>query len=190
MYASVDDVITKLWLWAISANERLRIERFLSRTAPEITAIIWDVKKSTKTTNIYRCDVSRDFTTFYLPKIEVESIQKIEWKSYTWVLGTDYKILSPQNRKIVMSDLYKYISHWDDLWYFNVEYISWFDKMPQDIIFAHILLVEEEMNKSGWQVVASYKMWPRSIVYAKAQDVKSSKESFASYLNKYKTLSI
>ena len=106
-------------------------------------------------------------------------------------MWTDYNIVQPQNRKIVINDLFDYIID-VDLGYFTITYMSWFAEweLPSDINYAQCLLVEEEMNKQWWQSISQYKMWPRTIKYASPDEDSSSKKGFASYINKYRILDI
>jgi len=190
MYATVEDVQAKLGITTLSDTKRSQIEKFLEWTAPEITAIIWNVMLGEKTEKINICDVCDSIPVeIYLKNIEVKSIKKINDKDYAWVIWTDYLIAQPQNRKVVIKDLFDYLD-WNELEYFTITYISWFDKIPWDIVFAQVLLVEEEMNKSWWQTISQYKMWPRTIKYAWPWENNSSKNWFESYLNKYKILYI
>jgi hypothetical protein len=155
--ATIDNVKLKLWLETTTAFEDSQIQFYLDSTETLIDSMFWNFNLSNKTEVLNSCDVS-DF--IYVNNPNPISIISINWKAYTGIINTNYKIVW---KKVIINDLWLYPNaHFNLL---EIEYLAWYTPLPKDIIFFHTCLVEWELAKEWGKEIAKEKLWPREVVF-------------------------
>ncbi|HPC34034.1 MAG TPA: hypothetical protein PLP73_00050 [Candidatus Absconditabacterales bacterium] len=164
-----------------------RIEFLLNKTTDEINSMIGDLRFSTKTEMIEVSAVNRKLD-IYLRNPNVHSIVKINGKDYEGEKDKDYFVLRPQNRKVRVTDLYKYISN-ANAGVFSIEYESGYteEDMPQDIVLAQCLMVAYHFLKNEGRDIIKYTMGPRTVQYSDSSEILT---DIKKLLNRYKQLNL
>jgi len=179
MFATVDDVKGFVWLQYSDA----KIEMLLEATTNDITSVVWDITYGIKTEDISICDINK--LSIFLTNIQVHKILQINWKDYVG----NYEILKPQNRRVILTDIYSYINNsWTNKT-FKIKYISWYTIIPSDIILAQTLIVSDMLESWWWRQISKYKMWPRTVEY-ESWSTSSYKDKAEEILNRYRLLKI
>lgn len=166
-YITVDEYMVYAWITTLDAVTSAKITAILDSTKSIIDNIIGDVSESQKTEQIKFCDIICNkwyYDTISFNNIEIQSIDEINWLSYTWVLNTDYQITPPLKSRLVIRDIASYINGMIFEW-FDITYTSWFSTIPNDIKYLQYLMTSWEFAKQNWQEVKSYSLWPRSVTF-------------------------
>lgn len=155
---------TKVWLWIPISDTTYdsKLESLILYTKGILDDNIWDLTSQDWTQTITRCDI-QNYYYLLLDHIGITALKSIDWVSYAGVLNTDYRILWPQDRKLWIEDLWKYVpvkTH------FDIVYTAWFSTIPDKLKVAQHILIELEYNKDGWKTVGSYTLWPRMVKFA------------------------
>lgn len=96
--------------------------------------------------------------------MNVVSVDEIDGTPYTGVLGTDYVIDEPNQRKVSFSNFpTSYVD--SNFCTFEVTYTSGFDPVPDDIKYAQSLLVVAQLNKQDGRDLKSYKLRERTVTF-------------------------
>ena len=151
--------------------------------------IIWNLESSDKTETINLCSLQYYYWIhLYLKNIEVTAIKSIDWITYTGVLGTDYKIIWENKRKIRFDNLEWYLEN-VNWFYFDVVYTSWFAVIPENIKLLQYLLIWWMLSKENWKEVESIMLWDVSMTFKK-DDIFTWKITINYLTNLYKIYSL
>jgi len=180
MIATIDDV--KWFVWSQYTDEK--IQMLLDMTEQDITSITWDISFWIKQETFEIC---KNNNSLFFKNIWIKKILKINWKEFNWW----YDIIEPQKRQVIFDDLWLMIDYNRSV--FDVEYLSWYTKIPKDLILAHTLIVVDMLSQwaTGWTggQIKEYKMWPRTIKYdTSVSNVNTSpyKKKAEDILNRYR----
>ncbi len=123
---------------------------------------------------------------YYLKKRPVTSIEKVNGRTFTWVLGTDYIILNQRVIEFVASA--QFGQYLQGLFFdtFEMEYKAGYEagEVPRDIVLAQIMLVWAYWGESGTaQKYESYSVDVERVVYRST----ASKKEFMDLIKPYRT---
>lgn len=166
-YISIQEYMDFAGITTLDAITSTKISAILDSTKSIIDNVIGDVSLSQKTQQIKYCDIARMYwfyDTIACQNIEIQSLDEINWKSYTWVLNTDYQITPPLKSRIVIRNIASYINGLIFDW-FEIKYTSGFSTIPNDIKYLQYLMASWEIAKQNWQEVKSYTLWPRKVEF-------------------------
>ena len=180
-----DEVKIFLWIDLSNTDQDAKIDLLIANVQNILEDILWDLEKWTKVDKINICCVYADGTV-YLQIPEVESIDKINWNTYTWVDWTDFII---DNNKVIIKNINDFLNDLE-FRYFDIEYTAWYHPIPWALKEAMFILIAQEMNKTEWQSIKSYKLWPRTVQFSDSQEAADAVNSVNSIIWKYKTFNI
>lgn len=128
-----------------------------------ITNEIWNITQGSKTDqkSIYQIGYYWDLR---LDISNVQSVDSINWQSYTWTKWTDYQIV--WDRKVIIKDINDYLTDLE-FRYFDITYTAWYSSLPNDLKLAAKIIVATEFNKNAGKEVISYTMWPQEVSLTK-----------------------
>ena len=182
-YITVEEYMEFAWLTSIDSTTSTKITMILEATTEIINDLIWDVSYSQKTQQVKYCDVvcqKWHYDTIETNYTQIQSLDSINWTSYTWVLNTDYQITPPLKSRIVIKDLPTYINGLVFDW-FDIVFTSWYQTAPADIKYLQYLLTSWESSKQNWSEVKSYTLWPRQVTFADTNSFKSAEFIVSNY---------
>lgn len=184
-YVNLSDA--QKFLWITSSTDISRLNVLLTQTTEFINWIIgdityWEKEELIELRQVIHC---RDI---FLRAYNVSSIVEINGKEYTWESGKDFFVLRPNNRKVRILDLNKYLNT-DTLMscVFPIKYMAGFEKIPDDIKMAQCLLVAYNYSKDEGKTILKYVMWPRTVQYDSMQWVY---DDAMKILNRYKQVNL
>lgn len=175
----------KIYLWTSWSEQDDRLNLLIANIQTILESILWDLTSWTKTEKICICDVDNSWG-FYLKIPNPSAITKINWKSYTWTLDTDYMF---DWTKVIIKDLYAYLTNLE-FKSFKIEYTAWYNPIPKDLQQAMFILIAQELNKTEWSQIKSYKLWPRTVQFMDNSEVENQINSINRIILKYKTYKI
>jgi len=144
----------KDYLWITNTTNDTRLQTILNGVLDDVDAYIWDYTYGTKTIQVKKpCD-----NYIGLMHSNAESITSINWIS---IDSADYMI--QDDGRAYIKDISQYLD--SDFPNIEVVYIAGFQTTPDNIISIVSEMVWFTFAKELWQVVASEKMWPRSVQY-------------------------
>ena len=170
------------WVTSLDAQTSTQVSLLIDSTKDILDWLIWDLSYWNKQEDIKICEVDYKFgySVIQLSNLEVASITEINWKAYTGVLDTDYRIQDHKNSKLYIKNLVEYTS-WLDFPYFTIKYVSGYQTIPNDIKYMQYLMVSWELAKTQWQEIKSYSLWPRSITFKDIKDFDTVKSTIFNY---------
>lgn len=113
----------------------------------------------------------------------IQSIEEVNWQTYTWVENDNYKVNGWKNNAIFINDLGDYDSY--DVPYIDIKYLAWYSPVPFDLKDAHIEMTDLVLSKKAWAPMKSYKLWPRTVTFADSETVLNTIWSIESILYAY-----
>lgn len=189
-YTSITSVKTALWIsWKLQdtvlAQLVLDVDTYLNK-ALDITSF----DRGTITENVkYNPQAYSQYWyyLFYLRNFNVQSIQEVNGKTYSWTLNIDYQI---QNSRVFqVRNLHQFFNptYFD---YMTIKYTygydrtPWSDTLPDDIeLMARLLVIglynekypmgykENTSGQANMQWVTNYRLWDESIQRASSLQV-------------------
>lgn len=160
-FVSLKDV--KDTLWICDDSDDARLWKILKATLDAVEKRIWNIQKGTKKETILKSmKMLRDG---YLPFMicNVTKITKIDATDFSWkVAWTDYLLLD--NWTAQVTDLMDFIV--TDFDHFVIEYEAWYEKAPEDFIWAISALVWLEYAKDMARDVVEESTWPRTVKFS------------------------
>jgi hypothetical protein len=184
MYVKLPDV--KTFLWISDPNQDIKIDSMIDIAQAITTNIIWDVEYWEKTEQITCCDFVywRIGLEILLKNINIDEIVSINWIAYTGALGTNYRILPPNNSKVRFDWISQYT--WNVTWkYFDIVYNAWYEVIPSDIKYLQYLLIGWMISNENWKPIKSYVVWDVEVVFA-LESLNTWVMTINSILSKYK----
>jgi len=116
--------------------------------------------------------------------MNIQSIDEINGETYGWTVNSDYKINWWRFNAAYIQDIGNYTLY--DVPYFDITYTAGYSPVPWDLKYAHIQMTTLvlEQNGKSWKM-KSYKLWPRTVVFADNAEVSSTIGSIESTLYSY-----
>lgn len=174
-YISKDEVMNSIGKTSLTSAQIERISQFILSSKNILDQFIGDVSyNAAKEEEIELREVYYDFwiAEFEMKSLNVAAINSINWISYTWVSGTDYKILGKHKNRIQVKDLFQSYLYWGnwDFPTFTVNIEAWWnDKdMPEGIKLAQLMLIEWMLAKQNGQTITKKKIWDKELQFASA----------------------
>lgn len=193
MFATIEQLQSMLWITNPTAQQTTKMTIILEASWEILTWLIWDVSEQVRTEYFNPCDIKWRGCVCWNSEILVQhlnvtSLNFVNWTAYTWVLWTDYRIQSPNNRLIVVNNLFTYVNNTNfcDL---EIKYTAWWteENAPKDIAYAQLLIAISERSKDAWMTVQSYQLRDRKVSFALDKDTFNSLQKI---IDKYTILSL
>lgn len=155
----------KNYLWITDNSQDTILQILVDSVNQIIINILWDITLWEKTENIDICDLQRTCSglSVLLSNINVQTIDKINWQTYSWNKDIDYFIRNPNNRKVVFKNLDGFGNNNDCS--VDITYTSWYVNIPNDIKLAWYIMAWWLFAQKNWQNVKSYKVWDVTVVF-------------------------
>lgn len=187
MYTTLAKVQTLLGPWPYTPDQEAKLDEIIASTKEVIDGFLWwdYLEQKQRSERISKCKIYKNYSTIYLEALNATSIDAIDGVAYTWVLWDDYIIEGDNKRKV---SFYNFPTWSLNTRFpsFEITYTSWYNPIPEDIVYAQSLLAMSEYAKYQGRPLESYKLRQRTVKFASSDDF----ETFSNTINRYSTLCV